>query len=79
LLTPLAATVPSGELRYLRLPQQLVLIARGNWERSEDAFSAILDEFGITDAHLAEQDWTYTWDEANDCDVWVIDLPEAAA
>jgi hypothetical protein len=77
--SPLAATVPHGELRYLRLPRQLVLIARGDWERAEDSFSAILDEFGISDSHLAEKDWSYTWDETNDCDVWVIDLPEVAA
>lgn len=76
MIQPLAATVPSGQIRYLKLPHALVLIARGDWSRNEDQFSQILDTFGIDDRLMLEHEWTYTWDEDNDCDVWVIDTPK---
>lgn len=76
-MQPLAVSVPSGEIRYLKLPKHLVLMARGDWSRDEDAFSNILDKFGITDTYLHETAWTYSWDEANDCDIWMIALPAA--
>lgn len=66
----------SGEMSKLRTPDQLIIIARGDWSRADDAFDKILEDEGLGSVLLGEQDWTYTWDEDHDCDIWIITLPQ---
>lgn len=75
----LAKLTSSGQMSKLRLPEQLIIVARGDWSRSDDAFDKILEAEGLGSVLLGEQDWTYTWDETHDCDIWIINIPESGS
>lgn len=63
---------PSGEMRWLRVGNYLIVLARGNWAREDDAFTRVLEEAGFAGIELNSEQWAYTFDEQQDMDMWVL-------